>query len=142
MIAPEVGGAFGVKIGVYPEDFIVATAAVMLERPVKWIATPNEAFQATDHGRGQIVDIELATGRDGKIAGLRLNVLQHLGSHPKGTDLPELTGKMATGCYVIPAVEFHSEGVYTTTMAVGAYRGTGRPEPAYYIERGDRSAGR
>ncbi|HEU4793641.1 MAG TPA: xanthine dehydrogenase family protein molybdopterin-binding subunit, partial [Nitrolancea sp.] len=135
VIAPEVGGAFGVKIGAYPEDFIVAAAAVMLKRPVKWIETRTENFQATHHGRDQIADIELAAGRDGKIAALRLNVLQDLGSHPKGTGLPELTGKMATGCYAIPAVEFHSQGVYTTTMAVGAYRGAGRPEAAYYIER-------
>lgn len=135
VIAPEVGGAFGVKIGAYPEDFIVAAAAVMLKRPVKWIETRTESFQATHHGRDQIADIELAAGRDGTIAALRLNVLQDLGSHPKGTDLPELTGKMATGCYVIPAVEFRAEGVYTTTMAVGAYRGAGRPEAAYYIER-------
>src|SRR5215213_1296012 len=134
-IAPEVGGGFGVKIGSYQEDLIVAAMAHKLKRPVKWMETRSENFLATHHGRDQWADVEIAADADGRLRGLRVNVLQDLGAYPKATDLPELTGKMAAGCYEIPALEFHAVGVYTNTMAVGAYRGAGRPEAAYYIER-------
>jgi len=134
-IAPEVGGGFGVKIGTYQEDFIVAALAHKLKRPVKWIETRSENFLVTHHGRDQWADLEIAAERDGTIRGLRVDVVQDLGAYPKGTDLPELTGRMAAGCYVIPALDFRSHGVFTNTMAVGAYRGAGRPEAAYYIER-------
>ncbi len=134
-IAPEVGGGFGVKIGAYQEDYIVSALALMLGRPVKWIETRMENFQATNHGRAQVADVEVAAERDGRIRGLRLSVVQDLGAYPKGTYLPATTGSMAVGCYDIPAVEIHARGVYTNTMAVGAYRGAGRPEAAYYIER-------
>lgn len=135
-IAPEVGGAFGVKIGAYQEDYVVAAMALKLRRPVKWIETRSENFQATNHGRAQIADIELAADKSGKILAYRLTVIQDLGAYPKGTFLPATTGSMAVGCYDIPAVELHTSGIYTNTMAVGAYRGAGRPEAAYYIERG------
>ncbi|MGH2614473.1 MAG: xanthine dehydrogenase family protein molybdopterin-binding subunit, partial [Thermomicrobiales bacterium] len=135
VIAPEVGGGFGVKIGAYQEDFIVAALALQLKRPVKWIETRSESFLATHHGRDQWADIEIAGEEDGRIRGLRMHVVQDLGAYPKGTDLYELTGRMACGCYDIPALEFRSVGVYTNTMAVGAYRGAGRPEAAYYVER-------
>jgi carbon-monoxide dehydrogenase large subunit len=134
-IAPEVGGGFGVKIGSYQEDFIVAALAHKLKRPTKWIETRSENFLATHHGRDQWADIEIAAEKNGKLRGLRINVVQDLGAYAKGTDLPELTGRMAAGCYDIPALEFHAIGVYTNTMAVGAYRGAGRPEAAFYIER-------
>ncbi len=134
-IAPEVGGGFGVKIGSYQEDFIVAALAHKLKRPAKWIETRSENFLVTHHGRDQWADIEIAADRNGKLRGLRINVVQDLGAYAKGTDLPELTGRMAAGCYDIPALEFHAIGVYTNTMAVGAYRGAGRPEAAFYIER-------
>ncbi len=135
-IAPEVGGAFGVKIGAYQEDYVVSAMALKMHRPVKWIETRSENFQATNHGRAQIADIELAADKNGKILAYRLTVVQDLGGFPKGTFLPATTGSMAVGCYDIPAVELHTSGVYTNTMAVGAYRGAGRPEAAYYIERG------
>ena len=134
-IAPEVGGGFGVKIGAYQEDFIVAALARKLRRPTKWIETRSENFLATHHGRDQWADVEIAGTKEGKILGLRIRVVQDLGSHPKGTDLAELTGRMSCGCYEVPALDFKSYGVYTNTMAVGAYRGAGRPEAAYYIER-------
>ncbi len=134
-IAPEVGGGFGVKIGAYQEDFVVAALAHRLKRPVKWIETRSENFLATHHGRDQWADIEIAAEKDGKLRGLRVHVVQDLGAYPKGTDLAELTGRMIAGCYEVPALAFHTEGVYTNTMAVGAYRGAGRPEAAYYIER-------
>ncbi len=135
-IAPEVGGAFGVKIGAYQEDYVASAMALKLQRPVKWIETRTENFQATNHGRAQVADIELAADKSGKILAYKLTVVQDLGGYPKGTFLPATTGSMAVGCYDIPAVELHTSGVYTNTMAVGAYRGAGRPEAAYYIERG------
>jgi carbon-monoxide dehydrogenase large subunit len=134
-IAPEVGGAFGVKIGAYQEDYVVSALALKLQRPVRWIETRSENFQATNHGRAQIADVEVAADKNGKILAYRMTVVQDLGAFPKGTYLPATTGSMAVGCYDIPAVELHTSGVYTNTMAVGAYRGAGRPEAAYYVER-------
>ncbi len=134
-IAPEVGGGFGVKIGAYQEDLIVSAIAWKLGRPAKWIETRSENFLATHHGRDQWADVEIAGDETGKILGLRMRVIQDLGGHAKGTDLAELTGRMSCGCYDVPALDFKSYGVYTNTMAVGAYRGAGRPEAAYYIER-------
>jgi CO/xanthine dehydrogenase Mo-binding subunit len=134
-VAPEVGGGFGVKIGAYQEDFIVAALALQMKRPLKWIETRSENFLATHHGRDQWADIEIAGDEDGRIRGLRMHVVQDLGAYPKGGDLAELTGRMSCGCYDVPALEFRSVGAYTNTMAVGAYRGAGRPEAAYYVER-------
>jgi carbon-monoxide dehydrogenase large subunit len=136
VIAPEVGGGFGVKIDAYPEDYVAAALAYKLRRPVKWIETRSENLLVTNHGRGQIAEIELAADRSGRITGYRLEVLQDLGAYPKGLFLPELTGVMTVGCYDIPAIEVHIRAIYTNTMAVAAYRGAGRPEAAYYIERG------
>ncbi|MDP8908362.1 MAG: xanthine dehydrogenase family protein molybdopterin-binding subunit [Chloroflexota bacterium] len=134
-IAPEVGGGFGVKIGSYQEDYIVSALAHKLKRPVKWIETRSENFLATHHGRAQWADVEVAAERNGRLRGVRINVVQDLGAYPKAADLPELTGRMAAGCYDVPALAFESVGIYTNTMAIGAYRGAGRPEAAYYIER-------
>ena len=134
-IAPEVGGGFGVKIGAYQEDFIVSALAFTMQRPVKWIETRSENFLGTNHGRDQWADVEIAAEKDGRIRGLRMHVIQDLGAYPRGTDLAELTGRMSSGCYDIPALEFRSRSVYTNTMALGAYRGAGRPEAAYYVER-------
>src|ERR687894_714301 len=134
-VAPEVGGGFGVKIGAYQEDFIVAALAFTMRRPVKWLETRSENFLATNHGRDQWADVEIAAELDGRIRGLRMHVVQDLGGFPRGTDLAELTGRMSSGCYDIPALEFRSRSVYTNKMALGAYRGAGRPEAAYYVER-------
>ena len=134
-VAPEVGGAFGVKIGAYQEDYAASALALKLKRPVKWIETRSENFQVTNHGRAQIADVEVAADKNGKILAYRLNVVQDLGAYPKGTYLPGTTASMAVGCYDITAVETHASGVYNNTMGVGAYRGAGRPEAAYYIER-------
>ncbi len=135
VVAPEVGGGFGVKIGAYQEDFIVAALANRLQRPLKWIETRSENFLATNHGRDQWADVEIAAESDGRIRGLKMHVVQDLGGFPRGTDLAELTGRMSCGCYEIPALEFRSVSVYTNKMALGAYRGAGRPEAAYYVER-------
>ena len=134
-IAPEVGGGFGVKIGAYQEDFIVSALAHTLKRPCKWIETRSENFLATHHGRDQWAEVEVAAEADGKLRAIRMHVVQDLGAYPKGADLAELTGRMSAGCYDVPALAFTTEGVYTNKMAVGAYRGAGRPEAAYYVER-------
>ena len=135
VIAPEVGGGFGSKFGVYHEELTVAALAKHLRRPVRWVETRSENFLVTNHGRAQIADISLAATSDGKITGLKLKVIQDAGSYPKGLDLAYLTATMAVGCYDIPAVDLDISAVYTTTTPVGAYRGAGRPEAAYYIER-------
>ncbi|CAA9571540.1 MAG: Aerobic carbon monoxide dehydrogenase (quinone), large chain [uncultured Thermomicrobiales bacterium] len=134
-IAPEVGGGFGAKIGTYPEDLIVPAVAMRLGRPVKWIETRSENFLVTNHGRNQWADIAIAADETGKILALRGDVVLDSGAYPKALDLAWATWVMSTGCYDIPALDYHVTGVYTNTMANGAYRGAGRPEAAYYVER-------
>ncbi len=134
-IAPEVGGAFGQKIGTYFEDFIVSAVARDLGKPVKWIETRSENMLASNHGRNQWCDVEAAAEKNGKITALRAHVLLDSGAYPKSLGLSWATWIMSTGCYDIPALDYVVEGVYTNTGANGAYRGAGRPEAAYYIER-------
>lgn len=135
VIAPEVGGGFGAKFGVYHEELAVAALAKQLVRPVRWVETRSENFLVTNHGRAQIADIELAATNDGRLTGLKLTVTADAGAYPKGLDIPYLTATMAVGCYNIPAVALDIKAVYTNTTTIGAYRGAGRPEAAYYIER-------
>ncbi|HWV23558.1 MAG TPA: xanthine dehydrogenase family protein molybdopterin-binding subunit [Thermomicrobiales bacterium] len=134
-IAPEVGGGFGQKIGAYYEDYLVSALAWKLKRPVKWIETRSENMLSSSHGRNQWAEVEAAADESGKITALRVRVLVDLGAWPKGLGLGESTWIMATGCYDIPAIQYDVLGVYTNTGANGAYRGAGRPEAAYYIER-------
>ncbi len=134
-IAPEVGGGFGQKIGAYPEDYVVCAAAWNLGRPVKWIETRSENMLSSSHGRNQWADMEAAADESGKILALRARVYLDCGAFPKGLDLGNSTWIMATGCYDIPALDYEVIGVYTNTGGNGAYRGAGRPEAAYYVER-------
>lgn len=134
-IAPEVGGGFGQKIGAYAEDFLVSSAAYKLKRPVKWIETRSENFLGSAHGRNQWADIEAAADETGKILALRARVTADAGGQPKGLGLAGSTWMMSTGCYDIPALDYVCTTVYTNTGANHAYRGAGRPEAAYYIER-------
>ena len=134
-IAPEVGGGFGAKIGTYPEDLVVPAIAMALNRPVKWIETRSENFLVTNHGRNQWADIEVAADADGTLRGVRARVVLDSGAYPKALDLAWCTMIMSTGCYNVPNLDYQVVGVYTNTMANGAYRGAGRPEAAYYIER-------
>ena len=134
-IAPEVGGGFGCKFGAYPEDFIAAALAIMLHRPVKWIETRSENFLATNHGRNQWGEFEAGADRDGKIQALRARILLDSGAYPKALDLAWCTWVMSTGPYEVPNLDYVVEGVYTNTMANGAYRGAGRPEATFYLER-------
>jgi carbon-monoxide dehydrogenase large subunit len=137
LIAPRVGGGFGAKIALYSEDLLVAWAARKLGRPVRWTATRREDFLATSHGRDVVATMRLAADRDGRIRGLKARIVGNLGFtlFSDGPLLPVLCGQMITGCYDIPAVRAKVTGVYTNTMGTAAYRGAGRPEAAYFIER-------
>lgn len=135
VIAPEVGGGFGCKGGVYPEEILLAYLARRVGRPVKWIESRREHMQATVHGRAQIAYLELAARRDGALTGLRLRLIVDSGAY--GADwLGSLSASMVTGAYVIPTVHTETITVLTNKTYLGAYRGAGRPEAAYYIERG------
>ena len=137
VITPEVGGGFGSKLNVYREEGIIPALAMKLGRPVKWSETRRENIAATIHGRDTINDVELAVKKDGTILGLKVRILADIGAyHQLLTPLiPQLTALMITGCYKIPAVEIHITGVFTNKMATDAYRGAGRPEATYAIER-------
>lgn len=137
VIAPEVGGAFGSKLNVYAEEAIVAYLAKRLGRPVKWIEGRRENFQTTTHGRDQIDDLEIAASKEGKVLGLRLRIVADLGAYHQLLTpiIPTLTGVMLNGCYDIPNLQVELIGVFTDKMATDAYRGAGRPEATYLIER-------
>jgi carbon-monoxide dehydrogenase large subunit len=134
-IAPEVGGGFGAKFGAYPEDFVTIAAALLLNRPVKWIETRSEHFLATNHGRNQWSEFEAGADKDGRIQALRARIVLDSGGYPKSLGLAWCTWVMSTGPYEIPNLDYVVEGVYTNTGANGAYRGAGRPEATFYLER-------
>ncbi len=138
VIAPEVGGGFGSKIPVYPGDFLTVFCAKTIGRPVKWTETRSEGYTATTHGRDHIQDVELAGTRDGKITGLRCTVHAGMGAYlsTAAPGIPTiLHGLMLSGCYAIPAIKEDVYGIYTNTVPVEAYRGAGRPEATFMIER-------
>ena len=138
VIAPEVGGGFGSKIAVYPADFVTVFCSQQLGRPVKWIETRSENYQATTHGRDHVQDIELAATKDGRITGLRCTVHAGMGAYlsTAAPGIPTiLHGLMLSGCYTIPAIKEDVYGVYTNGVPVEAYRGAGRPEATFMLER-------
>ncbi|MEA2720146.1 MAG: aerobic carbon-monoxide dehydrogenase large subunit [Candidatus Eremiobacteraeota bacterium] len=136
-IAPEVGGGFGSKLNVYPEEVVVSWVAMQLERPVKYIETRSECFQAMIHGRDQIDDLEIAAKNDGTITGLRLKITANMGAYHQLLTpvIPTLTLLMAHGCYRFENISAEVVGVFTNTMSTDAYRGAGRPEATFFIER-------
>jgi aerobic carbon-monoxide dehydrogenase large subunit len=138
VVAPEVGGGFGSKIPHYPEDAMVVFASKMLGRPVKWTETRNENFQATIHGRDHVQDVEMAAKKDGTILGLRATVWANLGAYlsTASTGIPTiLHGLMLSGVYEIPNIHEDVYGMFTHTTPVDAYRGAGRPEATFMVER-------
>ncbi len=137
VVTPEVGGGFGSKLNVYPEEALAGYAAMRLGKPVKWIESRRENFQSTIHGRDQIDDVEIAVKRDGSLLGLRVKIIADLGAYYQLLTplIPTLTALMVCGCYKIPAVRIEITGVLTNKMATDAYRGAGRPEATYLIER-------
>jgi carbon-monoxide dehydrogenase large subunit len=136
VIAPDVGGGFGAKIGSYPEEMLLPWLARRVGRPVRWHETRSENMVGLGHGRGQHQTIEIGGRRDGTVLAYRLTVLQESGAYAEmGSILPYLTRMMAQGTYAIPKVEFNSKSVTTNTTPTVAYRGAGRPEATAAIER-------
>ncbi len=137
VIAPEVGGGFGAKLNVYSEELACSWISTQLSRPVKFTETRSECFMAMIHGRDQVDDVEVAVKNDGTILGLRLRVVANLGAYFQLLTpvIPTLTLLMAPGCYAIKNISTECIGVFTNTMSTDAYRGAGRPEATYLIER-------
>jgi carbon-monoxide dehydrogenase large subunit len=138
VVAPDVGGGFGSKIFHYPEEFIVLWAARKLGRPVKWTAQRSESFMSDAHGRDHLSHGELALDQEGRFLGLRVRTVANMGAY-LSTFAPAvptyLYGTLMAGCYQTPAIYVEVRAVFTHTVAVDAYRGAGRPEAAYLIER-------
>ena len=137
LIAPEVGGGFGSKLNVYAEEAILGWIAIELGRPVKWMEGRRENMQATIHGRGQTGYIEIGCKKDGTLTGLRYNVFADMGAYFQllTPAIPTLTGLMLSGCYKIPAIQMNVTAVFTNKMSTDAYRGAGRPEATFVVER-------
>ncbi len=138
VIAPEVGGGFGSKIPHYPEDSMVIFASKMTNRPVKWTETRSENYKCTIHGRDHVQEVALAAKKDGTILGLRAKVWAGMGAYlsTASTGIPTiLHGLMLSGVYTIPAIHEDVFGVFTNTTPVDAYRGAGRPEATFMVER-------
>jgi carbon-monoxide dehydrogenase large subunit len=138
VIAPTVGGGFGTKIFLYPEYCLVAALAKKTGHPVKWEETRRENYVATTHGRDHITDIEVGARRDGTITALKVKTFANLGGilSTIAPGIPTtLYGRMVSGAYRIPNIFVEVLGVYTNTGMVDAYRGAGRPEATYLIER-------
>ncbi len=136
VIAPDVGGGFGAKIGLYPEEGLVAYLARHLNKPLRWLETRSENMLAMGHGRGQTQKVTIGGRSDGTVLAYRLDVIQEAGAYPSmGAFLPYMTRVMAAGVYAIPKVACHAVSVVTNTMTTVAYRGAGRPEATAAIER-------
>ena len=138
VIAPEVGGGFGSKIPFYADEAITVFCAMKLGRPVKWTETRSENYQATIHGRDHIEEVEMAATGDGKITGIRGRVYAGMGAYlsTAAPGIPTiLHGLMYSGPYTIPAISCEVFGSYTNTTPVDAYRGAGRPEATFLLER-------
>jgi carbon-monoxide dehydrogenase large subunit len=137
VVAPDVGGGFGGKLQCYREEILVVQLARKLGRPIKWTETRSENMVATHHGRDHIQDVELAVTNDGKILGLRVTILANMGAYLQiiTPGIPILGMFMYPAIYKMDAYEFHCTGVFTNTTPTDAYRGAGRPEATYSIER-------
>ncbi|WP_419933742.1 xanthine dehydrogenase family protein molybdopterin-binding subunit [Candidatus Palauibacter sp.] len=137
VIAPDVGGGFGSKLNVYAEEALCIALARRLRRPVKWVASRSEGYVATIHGRDQVQEIEIAATSDGEILGYRVNILAAMGAYLQlvAPGVPLLGAFLYCGCYGGEAYHFECTGVFTNTTPTDAYRGAGRPEATYAIER-------
>ena len=138
VIAPDVGGGFGSKIFIYAEETVCVWAARKLDRAVKWTADRTEAFLSDAHGRDHVTHAELALDASGKITGLRAHTIANLGAYLStfSSSVPTyLYALLLSGQYAIPAIYCEVDAVYTNTAPVDAYRGAGRPEASFVIER-------
>ena len=138
VIAPDVGGGFGSKIFLYNEEVVCSWASRLLKRPVRWTSSRHEAYLTDAHGRDHVTDAEMAMSADGKILALRVKTAANLGAY-LSTFAPAvptfLYGTLLNGVYTIGAIHVSVTGVFSNTTAVDAYRGAGRPEAAYVLER-------
>jgi aerobic carbon-monoxide dehydrogenase large subunit len=136
-IAPEVGGGFGCKINIYGEEYVAAAISKRLGIPVKWIEDRSEAFVATIHGRDILGYVDLAAKRDGTVVGLKLRLIADIGAYNMllTAAIPTLTMLMANATYNIPAIRTTLTEVFTNKTPTDAYRGAGRPEATYFVER-------
>jgi carbon-monoxide dehydrogenase large subunit len=136
-IAPEVGGGFGAKINIYGEEYVAAAVSKKLGIPVKWVEDRSEAFVATIHGRDILAYVDLAAKRDGTVLGLKLRLIADIGAYNMllTAAIPTLTMLMANATYNIPAIRATLTEVFTNKTPTDAYRGAGRPEATYFVER-------
>jgi len=138
VVAPDVGGGFGSKIFHYAEELLVLWAARKVGRPVRWTAQRSESFMSDAHGRDHLTHAELAVAKDGTFLGLRARTAANMGAY-LSTFAPAiptyLHATLLAGCYRTPAIHVQVRAVFTNTVAVDAYRGAGRPEAAYIVER-------
>jgi len=136
VIAPDVGGGFGTKLQVYPEEALVLALAKRLARPVKWTETRSENMTTTHHGRDQINYVTLGAKRDGTLTGCKVRNLCDLGAYQQLLTpfIPELGFPVMGGCYKFPAIELTFVGVFTNKFCTDAIRGAGRPEGTYWLE--------
>lgn len=137
VVAPDVGGGFGAKLNTYPEEVLVAYLSRRLRRPVKWVETRRENLVATAQGRSQAGRFEVACDAQGRVLALRAHLLADIGAYTLSTtvDIPALTVRVLTGPYAIEHVQAEVVEVYTHKTPTGAYRGAGRPEATFYLER-------
>jgi carbon-monoxide dehydrogenase large subunit len=138
VIAPDVGGGFGSKIYIYPEEMVCLWASRKVSRPVKWTADRSESFLTDAHGRDHVTKAEMAFDKDNKILGLRVKTYANLGAYMSlfSSSIPTyLYATLLSGQYNIPNIHAEVISVYTNTTPVDAYRGAGRPEASYLLER-------
>lgn len=137
VIVPDVGGGFGCKIQLYPEELLVPYAARRLGRPVKWVETRREHLAVTVHGRGQAQHVRVAFDETGKVLALRATIHADLGAYLYFFTpvIPRFSGMIMNGCYDVGALEFEIVGCFTNKIATDAYRGAGRPEAVCIAER-------
>ncbi|MGA5351628.1 xanthine dehydrogenase family protein molybdopterin-binding subunit [Streptomyces thermodiastaticus] len=137
VVAPDVGGGFGSKLQVYGEEAVALAVARKLGRPVKWTESRSEGYLATHHGRGMIQDIEIAATREGRLLGLKVDLLADMGAYLMlvTPGVPILGAFMYPAIYKMDSYAFTCTGVFTTKTPTDAYRGAGRPEATYAIER-------
>lgn len=137
VVTPDVGGGFGVKTFVYREYALVLEAAKRLGRPVKWTGERGEHFMTDAQGRDHVSTAEMAMDKDGKFLALRVHNIANMGAyiHQFGPFIPFVGASMSTGVYDIPALAVRIDGVYTNTAPTDAYRGAGRPEAAFLVEK-------
>lgn len=136
-VAPEVGGGFGSKINIYGEEYVAAVVSKRLGIPVKWVEDRSEAFVATIHGRDIIAYVDVAAKRDGTVLGLKMQLIADIGAYNMllTAAIPTLTQLMVSGTYAFPAIRATVTEVFTNKTPTDAYRGAGRPEAIYFVER-------